>query len=158
MDADFYKNAAIAFKYFYSAKNYSPDSVSAYKWALFDYTQLIPNTNRYEALKSSGKLDVIENTALLDSIVDLYQDKIPGLIEVFIKPFNESRSHELSSFLDNHLVTDSNGTQNFDEVLKMSVAKNYLGRWDAPERIAARYHLVMDASQYIIRIIDKELK
>ena len=157
-DADFYAQEAKGFKYFYSANNYSPDSVHAYRPALNDFTQLTPNTNRYEALKSSGKLDVIENTPLLDSIVNLYQDEIPGLIEVFIKPFNEFKSRELIPFLDNHLVIDSNGNENLEQVLKMPIARNYLTRWDYPERIAGRYHKVINASKNIITLIDEELK
>lgn len=97
-DSGWFAREAIAFKYFYNAANYSNDSVKTYRTLLYDYTQLMPNTNRYEALKSSGKLDVIENIALSDSIVDLYQDKIPGLIEVFIKPFNEFKSLNCSRF------------------------------------------------------------
>jgi hypothetical protein len=157
-DAEIYHQSANAFKYFYSTNHYSPDSIRFYRFALVDFTQLIPNTNRYEALKSSGKLDVIENVALMDSIVDLYQDKIPGLIEVFIKPFNEFRWHELFSFLDNHLVTDSDGNQNFEEVLHLPVAKNYLSRWDYLLRISERYHMLIDASNNIIHQIDEELK
>ena len=157
-DANFYTTEANAFRYFYSAKNYSPDSVQVYKGTLSDFTQLTPNTNRYEALKSSGKLDVIENAALLDSIADLYQDEIPGLIEVFIKPFNEFKSRELIPFLDNHLVIDSNGNNNLEQVLKMSVARNYLAKWDYPERIAGKYHRVINASKNIINLIDKELQ
>jgi hypothetical protein len=157
-DANFYILEANAFRYFYTAKNYSPDSVQAYKVTLSDFTQLTPNTNRYEALKSSGKLDVIENSQLLDSIANLYQDEIPGLIEVFIKPFNEFKSHELMPFLDNHLVIDSNGNQNLEQVLKMSIARNYLSRWDYPERIAGKYNKVISASKNIITLIDEELK
>jgi hypothetical protein len=157
-DADIYHQAAIAFRYFYATEHYHPDSIRAYRIALVDFTQLIPNTNRYEALKSSGRLDVIENVALLDSIVDLYQDKIPALIEVFIKPFNEFRSRELFSFLDNHLVTNSTGIQNFEEVLHMPVARNYLSRWDYPDKISGRYNLVIDACNNIIHQIDEELK
>lgn len=101
---------------------------------------------------------MIENEALLDSIVDLYQDKIPGLIEVFIKPFNEFRSRELFTFLDNHLQSDSSGIGNFEAVLKLPVARNYLGHWDYPERIANRYQQVIDASKNIVLQIDEELK
>src|SRR5580765_1265873 len=78
LDSGFYTNESMAYKYFYNTVHYNADSVHAYRFLLWDYTQLIPNTNRYEALKSSGKLDVITNAELLDSIVDLYQDKIPG--------------------------------------------------------------------------------
>jgi hypothetical protein len=157
-DANLYTTEANAFRYFYAARIYSPDSVHAYKGTLSDFTQLTPNTNRYEALKSSGKLDVIENAQLLDNIANLYQDEIPGLIEVFIRPFNEFKTHELIPFLDNHLVIDSNGNDNLEQVLKMPVARNYLARWDYPERIASRYHQVINASRNIITLIDKELK
>ena len=157
-DSIFYSQEAKGLKYFFSANNYSPDSVHAFRVALVDFTQLIPNTNRYEALKSSGKLDVIENGALLDSIANLYQDEIPGLIEVFIKPFNEFKSRELIPFLDNHLMIDSNGNENLEQVLKTPVARNYLKRWDYPERIADRYHKVINASKNIITQIDEELK
>ena len=100
---------------------------------------------------------LLKTTALLDSIVDLYQDEIPGLIEVFIKPFNEFKSRELFPFLDNHLVIDSNGNENLEQVLKMPIARNYLSRWDYPERIAGRYHEVINASKNIITLIDEEL-
>jgi hypothetical protein len=157
-DANFYAKEAAGFIYFYSTNNYSIDSIREYFPPLHDFTQLTPNTNRYEALKSSGKLDVIENAALLDSIVNLYQDEIPGLIEIFIKPFNEFKFHQLVPFLDNHVIIDKSGHNNYEEVLKMPTARNYLQRWDYPETVSSRYHKVINVCENIIRLIDEELK
>ena len=41
---------------------------------------LIPNVSRFEALKYSGKMNIIENKDLLDEILNLYEEKIPVLV------------------------------------------------------------------------------
>jgi hypothetical protein len=41
---------------------------------------LAPNISRFEALKYSGKMNTIENDELLDEIINLYEEKIPRLV------------------------------------------------------------------------------
>lgn len=50
-------------------------SALLYQMVLFQ-----PNTGRYEGFKSSGQLRLIENDLLTESIVDLYDVKVPVLI------------------------------------------------------------------------------
>lgn len=58
---------------------YNADSIKAYQWTLLSNTTFIPNNSRFEALKSSGEIGVIENDSLQNLILNLYQNKVPEL-------------------------------------------------------------------------------
>jgi hypothetical protein len=51
-------------------------------WMFTNETYLIPNISRFEALKYSGKMNIIENKELLDEILNLYEEKIPILVNM----------------------------------------------------------------------------
>lgn len=60
-------------------KPVNKDSLDIFKGYFYNSTLLIPNISRFEGLKGSGKLDIIENKDLLNLILDLYQENIPSL-------------------------------------------------------------------------------
>ena len=58
---------------------YNEDTIRTYEWTLLNNTTFLPNNSRFEALKSSGEIGVIENDSLQNLILDLYQNRIPAL-------------------------------------------------------------------------------
>jgi hypothetical protein len=55
------------------------DSLMSYSSIFFTQAQINPRITRFEALKGSGKLDIIENKKKLYNITDLYQKIFPGI-------------------------------------------------------------------------------
>jgi len=53
---------------------YNEDTIKAYQWTLLNNTTFLPNNSRFEALKSSGEIGVMENDSLQNLIPDLYQN------------------------------------------------------------------------------------
>jgi hypothetical protein len=76
----FYISAAASMRYFtkvgMSSDSLNNDSLKKYQGVLFGSTVLEPHTSRYEALKSSGKLGIIENTELLNNIINLNESTL----------------------------------------------------------------------------------
>jgi hypothetical protein len=72
----FYDNAFRGFSYFDSVSMNEPfnqDSVNKYESVFFSTTNLDAHYSRYEALKGSGKFDIIENKDLLNKIILLHE-------------------------------------------------------------------------------------
>ncbi|OON69491.1 hypothetical protein [Hymenobacter sp. CRA2] len=132
----------------------NPDSLKAYGWTLRNSTQLIPNNSRFEGLKSAGRLDVIENDELLNSILDYYQEQIPHLTNN-TAIYTAYKQQNMVSYLDAHLSADQ---RNLPAVLAAAPMQNYLNRGDEMRGIVHIYHGVMDHSRQLIRQIDEHLK
>lgn len=156
-DSAWYDRAYRGFRYFYTKNKYEADSVNEFMFVFNDITQLIPNTNRYEALKSSGKLTAIENDSLLNNIIDLYQEKIPALVEIFIKPFNDFKTRDFYPYMYNNYTFDTTGANNLEVILHKPVARNYLRKADGAFQIAQQYHQIIERCKIIINQIDEEL-
>jgi len=76
---DFYENSYAGMHYFAkvgAGDSLSNDSLNKYASIFFSSTTLDPHISRYEALKSSGKLGIIENTDLLNNIIDLNESTL----------------------------------------------------------------------------------
>ena len=78
--------------------------------------QLNPNDGRFQGFKSSGKIGTIENNALQNDIMDLYEENIPALLHS-----TESYIRIKTMFFDllnknSKRLTDS--TDNMIEVIK----------------------------------------
>ncbi|MEP6949460.1 MAG: DUF6090 family protein [Ginsengibacter sp.] len=58
----------------------SGDSLNRYSWIFFASVRKQARTSRFEGLKGSGKLDIIENKALLRNIISFYQEINPTII------------------------------------------------------------------------------
>jgi len=71
---NFYQNSYTGMRYFArvgAGDSLNNDSLIKFSTIFFSSTTLDPHISRYEALKSSGKLGIIENTDLLNNIIDL---------------------------------------------------------------------------------------
>jgi len=75
----FYKNSFKGIQYFGevgAGDTLSNDSLKKYASIFFSSTELGAHTSRYEALKTSGKLSIIENPELLNNIIDLNESTL----------------------------------------------------------------------------------
>jgi len=130
------------------------DSIHKYQWTLYNSTNLLPNTSRFEGLKSSGKLGVIEDEDLLNDILDNYQELIPGLVRMTLG-FTNYKEQNIQRYLDEHLQASSN---NFLAVMQSDPMLNYLNKDVDVHEIVNRYHLVLQQNRKIITHINEVLK
>jgi len=136
-----------------SPKTLNVDSVHHYQWTLFNTTSLLPNSSRFEGLKSAGKLGIIENDELLDDILNNYQERIPGLVNA-TKSFSDYKTRTILDYLDAHLQRSGN---NFLAVMQSDQMYNYLNREPVIRSIIVSYHSVLQNNRELIRKIDAHL-
>jgi hypothetical protein len=58
------------------------DSLQEYYWIFFTQVQINPRISRFEGLKGSGKLDIIEDKKKLYNVIDLYQKIFPNIFRI----------------------------------------------------------------------------
>jgi hypothetical protein len=133
----------------------NPDSLGEYKNIFFNTTHLSPNISRFEGLKASGKLSIIENKELLNNILDLYQEDIPFL-NMLNDYFNDYKTQQLRPLLDQKLDYDS--LHSWEEVLRSREIKNSLQHLNDVEEAIRTYTKTMAVIKSIIKLIDEELK
>ena len=131
------------------------DSLNLYLQILMNTTGFIPNSSRFEALKSSGELGVIENAVLQNKILDLYQYKIRTLI-VATDDFIAMQQNHLVPFLAEKLIVQSNGKQNLNKLLQIPQMQNFLIYGQLSALIISRYHNVMEQNRDIIQLINRQ--
>lgn len=143
------------FRYFahLTPQNANKDTIEYASGVFYTLTQLIPNNSRFEGFKSAGKLTVIEDKELLNNILDLYQEFIPGLLEA-TQDYSLFIRDQLRPYLDEHLnSTDSN----LVTVVAAERMKRYLQQGQSVDHILYRYHATMQQSRRIIKKIDQTL-
>ncbi len=131
------------------------DSIVKYGWTLNNSSGFIANDSRFDALKSSGQLDVIENDSLKSAILSLYQDKIKVLL-LSTTFFTKFKTEQLMPFLAKNSRVNINGETNLSTLLSNPEMQNYLALGNSAEEIMQRYHAVIDQSVEIISMIDKQ--
>ncbi len=131
------------------------DSIAAYQWTLLNTTSFLPNSSRFEALKSSGELGVIENDSLQNLILDLYQNQIASL-HLSTGLFSTIKSDHLIPYLFENLRTNADSSNNLDNLLKQPILLNYLNYRSAADEVLNRYQKVMQQSRKIIQMIDRQ--
>lgn len=135
----------------------SEDSISFYFSTLMNANILLPNDSRFQGLKSAGKLYVIRNKKLLNDILDLYQEKIPGLLLV-TKLFSDVTNNRMVPYLESKLVFTSMTVNNLKTLLReSSQLRNYLMYDGTMLSIIDRYHQVLEQSRLLIAEISKEV-
>jgi hypothetical protein len=98
----------------------NPDSVRLYQWIFSSWTTISPRTSRFEALKGSGRLSIIEDKNLVIELTGLYTKDFPWIVD-----HNESTRqmiiNTLMPYLAAHEQVDAqfNGT-NWEELLRQS--------------------------------------
>jgi protein associated with RNAse G/E len=158
-DKESYINQGKIFKYIASLKKSEPlskDTLKKYRTSLFVTTSLNPNDGRFEGFKSSGKIGTIEDKALQNDIMDLYQEKIQALL-ASSNGYNVWKNNFLSYIVQNgKRLTDS--TNNFNEMLKDDKVYEFSTILGYPTEVLARYDVCIQLAQKIISEIDQGYK
>lgn len=131
------------------------DSLKQYGETLINGVEFIPNDSRFEALKSSGNLDVIEDDSLKSLVLDLYQNKL-RLLQMSNSYFSNFKTGNLFPFLFKNLRTDKEGKNNLSYIVQMPEMQNYLMIGNVSYEIIGRYHNVISQSRRIIEMINKQ--
>ncbi len=149
------KNAA---NYFLKPEiDWNSDSTTFYsRGQLFHNVYFFPNTNRYESLKSAGKLGVIENEELQNDIIDLYQTRIPDL-EQQIGFFNAFMNSQVKDYFIHKLNWDSKNQPLIDRsFLSSAEMKSILVLYPADlSDLQKRSDSVISKSEKILREIEQ---
>ncbi len=161
-DMNSYKKVISGIHYYMNMENKTmpiiTDSLIKYKNILFSTTQLVPNVSRFEALKSSGKLSIIENKELLSKILNLYQGHIAQIF-ILNNGYNEFKNNHLGTFLDDNLEFDAAGQPiNLEKIFAMNKMRIYLVRGLGAQQNVDEYQAAINECHEIINEIDKELR
>jgi hypothetical protein len=158
-DSTLYTNLLTSWRYFRNAgiqKHAIPaDTLNLYKGFLFTSIGFIPNNSRFEALKSSGQLVVIEDTALLNKILDLYQYRMRMLLSA-TDQFTTAKANELNQLFFQNVRIQPDGSDNLNDLFQIPQIQNALFAAESVPQILSRYHIVMDESRDIIKLIDRQ--
>ena len=120
---------------------------------------LRPNISRFEALKYSGKMNIIENKELLDEIINLYEEKIPILVNGGLA-LSEFRHKTLVEYLESRLYLAESHRAEFLKALKTDDNLKYIFQRiaDRTPHLIEQYHDVIEQNEKLIALIEKELK
>jgi type II secretory pathway pseudopilin PulG len=132
------------------------DSAILYATTLTNTTEFIPNDSRFQALKSSGQINVIENDSLQNLILDLYQNRIASL-KLTTSYITNFKTQLLLPFLSKNMrFNDADNTTNLQDVIVMPEMQNYLLLGGFGAEAMERYHAIIDESKKIIDMINKQ--
>jgi hypothetical protein len=141
-----------AYQYFQtlSPQTLNADSTRKYRWLLYNTTNLMPNSSRFEGFKSAGKLGLIANADLLNDILGYYQENIPSLLNE-TRGFSDYKERTIQQYLDEHLHRSED---NFLAVMQSDRMYHYLDKAPLIKVITYRYHEVLQQTRKVIREID----
>ena len=131
------------------------DSLKMYAATLINTTEFNPSNSRFEALKSSGEFNVIEDDSLQNMILDLYQSKITSL-RLTTTYLTHFKSEQLFPFLSKNIRYYKDGSTNMQQLITMPEMQNYMLLGNIATEAMQRYHLVIDESNRIIEMINKQ--
>ena len=138
--------------------NLSDDSLNKYGWIFFSKTQINPRISRFEALKGSGKLDIIENKKLQYNIIDLYQK---NFIQIFRlnENINSIMADKVVVFMGDNAQLDANAhVTNGQEIMRKPKMRFLLFQAEGIRNNIKAYLDGIDKGNEIIKQIDEELK
>jgi hypothetical protein len=141
-----------------SGEQLNYDSLNKYSWIFFTNARKQTRNSRFEALKSSGRLDIIEIKTLLANIISLYQEINPNIV-VGDKEFSDYIANNIGGFFDSHAKLDSSSNiSNWLELFRSSQLRMALLRRNAVQNILRAYEVGIQKCQEIIKQIDSEIK
>ena len=130
------------------------DSLKNYNWIFFANVRKQTRTNRFEALKSSGKLDIIENKTLLANLINLYQEIYPTIAEGN-RLFTSYTTNNIGVFIDSHAKLDTaNNITNWLEIFRNTQFRMALFRDNSVKEIIRSYEAAIGKCDEIIKQID----
>jgi hypothetical protein len=132
----------------------NPDSLKKNILEINNNAYLRPSISRFEGFKSSGKLEEIEDKALLQNILFYYEQALSQLAS--------SESAWISAqqklaviFLDNQVEND-NGTNNYFELITQPRSKNLCRALIPWPQIYDRYQNIIGVGNLIVKEINKD--
>jgi len=133
------------------------DSLMIYSSIFFTQVQINPGISRYEALKGSGKLDIIEDKKKLFNIIDLYQKIFPFIFRTN-QTFNSLTTDKIAPSLGDVLRVDtSGGFSNIRDALRGSKLQLQLMQLKGNiDNCIKAYTTGIDKSDEIIKEIEEE--
>jgi hypothetical protein len=156
-DKESYSAQGRTFKYIYSVKSdqeVSADSIFKYRNFFGNTTRLNQNSGRFEGFKASGKIGLIEDEAIQNEIMDLYQESIPSLLMSSDGYINWKNNFIDFRIRNEKRVTDS--TTNLLTLLRRDEARNYAYYLSSTQEIIDRYDICIDKMKQIVGMIDKK--
>lgn len=134
------------------------DSMLVYRDPLFGDAQIYPRISSFEALKGSGRMNIIENRQLLVDITDLYSKVFPE-IQRRNEYVDGLRENSLIPFVVSHIQLDAAGREtNWQEVLRMSQMRLMVITQGTISNNLAIYGIGIQKCDKIIAEIDQELQ
>lgn len=151
-------NGALYFRKVGAGAALNVDSLKNYIWIFFANVRKQTRTNRFEALKSSGKLDIIEDKVLLANIISLYQEINPTITEGD-REFTSYNTNKIGAFIDSHARLDSaNNITNWLELLRNTQFRMALFRDNSTREIIRAYEVGINKCNEIILQINSQTK
>ncbi|WP_157097881.1 hypothetical protein [Niabella ginsenosidivorans] len=133
----------------------SNDSTRFYGYKLFHNVYFFPNSNRYESLKSTGKLNVIKNETLQGNIIDLYQTKIPDLMQQ-IGFFNDFMNTRVRDYLISNFNRNAQNEVVLDKAFFTNIhTKNLLSFYGDLDDIMKRAAAASGTMDKVLEQIDQ---
>jgi hypothetical protein len=149
------------FKNLYDSSQYPITSsyIDTNRWLYSNSTVLVPNISRFEALKYSGKMNTIENKELLDEIINLYEEKIPRLVEIG-NDVSDFKNDLISDYFDNKMLYSENNKKLLLEAIKTDERLRYIFQriYKSSPYVIAEYKKVIEQNQQLIGMIEEDLK
>jgi hypothetical protein len=124
------------------------DSLNRFQPSITNITGFIPNNGRFEGFKSSGKIGSIEDNALQNEILNLYQEDIPRLISA-TNSYTE-RKKDLFKYIAQNRKKNPDNSYNLNLILSNDVGQNISSTLIFVGEILERYSNCMQRSEKII--------
>lgn len=119
-----------------SAATLRPDSVKYHIWTLTSSSYFICNSSRFDGLKSTGALGIIEDQALLEELLTYYQRTTLNLT-LNAQAYGTSKVESILPYLDLHLKPDRT---NLVAVMQEIPMQNYLSHGETIGGVLRLYH------------------
>lgn len=143
------------FSYLAGTSLFQPDSLQLNAQRISNTIHLLVNSGRYEGFKASGKINLIENTQLRNSILDLYQETLVGLTNS--TQFYNDTKQQFTRLLFKELVWDKELTdKNFSRLIQQVELKNFCRQLRYTGEAIRRYDTAIQQSQRIIDMVNQE--
>jgi hypothetical protein len=156
IDIQAYKKQQKIFAYISSipdGKIANKDSIEKNKSYLFSFTGIGKTNGRYEGMKTSGRLQYIENDELQNSILDLYEENVP-LLKISTD-YYKIQKVKLTDYLIDNTQGYPNG--NFLTMISKNNVKNRTGIYlSSVDHIINQYQECIAKSEKIIELIEDE--
>jgi len=158
----FYKNSFNGIRYFGkvgAGDTLSNDSLKKYGNIFFSSTELEAHTSRYEALKTSGKLGIIESQELLNNIIDLNEStlaRINLLDDLYLKYIEKTSEY----FQLNAQLSPKGAITNAPVILRNSQWRFLMsfGQSSLAQNVMPAHEDGLKKCHELIEEIDKELR